>query len=91
MTLTPQSASLQELKPRNREHYETGCCNASIRAASRLRACLLPKDGLHANGDSGEKSFVLIPQQVLLHLAHGVARQLLDHKALLRDFEVGQL
>lgn len=40
---------------------------------------------------SGKEPFVLVAQQVLLHFAHGVARQLFDHKALLGDFEVGKL
>ena len=33
---------------------------------------------------------MLLTQKILLHLAHGVARQLFDNKALLGDFEVGQ-
>ena len=40
---------------------------------------------------SGKEPFVLVAQQVLLHFAHSVARQLFDHKALLGDFEVGKL
>ena len=38
-----------------------------------------------------EQAFVLITQQVLLHFTHGVAWQLGEHEALLRNFEVRQL
>jgi nucleotide-binding universal stress UspA family protein len=38
----------------------------------------------------GELVFVLLAQQVLLHLAHGVAGQLAHHEAALGNLEVGQ-
>jgi CubicO group peptidase (beta-lactamase class C family) len=40
---------------------------------------------------TAEQPLVLLAQQVLLHLAHGVARQLGHHEAALGNLEVGQL
>src|SRR3990167_9977899 len=50
------------------------------------------KAGLDASlSTSGKQPLVLIPQQVLLHLPHRIARQLRHHKTLLGNLEVGQL